>query len=469
MGRVASPRFLLAVGLGLAALATLPAAAASAPPGNDPRAAATPLSASKSATSASTVDATRADTDPAEACGNDLGSTVWYRLTDVPTRTTVLRLSARPPLDAVLAVYRLHDERLTQVDCDETGDPGAATVGFQAREGDLVLVAQTADSAPGSFVLRALVPQPTEHPPGRALHRVGTGILEQYLNQDDLWHTGLRPGATYTMSLVVRGDGCPRVTVYRASGRNRASPAAEIRCDRAVSFTPGPDGGGRYLFAAHLSYASGRVPYRLQVVRAQRDDTAPGLPLAAGTWQEGRLSPSNADPLDMYRFVLPRRSDVLLALHRPRPRNVSLLLVREDGKRLAAGQAIRRSVPRGTYFVVVSAPVGSPAANYRLALRTHEVSRLVANDVRVLQAPLGTAVLFGATIGAPAGRTAALQIDRFDPLEGWLFVRRFSLPVSPDATISLTWHPPQLGQFRARITAPSRSSYVLIEIVDPLG
>jgi len=240
-----------------------------------------------------------------------------------------------------------------------------------------------------------------------------------------------------------------------------------LRCNGSTSFTPGPDGGGRYLLLVGISYASGLAPYRLQVSRAQADDTAPGLALPVGVWRQGRLTPSATDQLDMYRFVLAVQSDVIIQLGRPWPKGVALLLLRDMGKSVAAGKAIRRSLAPGTYYVVVSAPTGSRAQDYRLLLREREVSTLSVEGVQQGIALLGSPLTLSAHIGAPAGRVATLQVDRFDPLDGWLFLRGYSLPVGAGDEASLAWTPQHVGRYRARITAPSRSGYVYITVREP--
>jgi hypothetical protein len=135
-----------------------------------------------------------------------------------------------------------------------------------------------------------------------------------------------------------------------------------------------------------------------------------------------------------------------------------------EGKRLARGDAIRRSLKPGGYYVAVKADAGERAAAYRLMLRAQEVSLISVTPRDVVR---GEPVVFSVSVGAPAGRFATLQIDRFDPLQGWVFHHLYRLRVGPDAKTTLTWVPPGVGTFRARITAPSRSGYAFVEVTTP--
>ena len=77
-----------------------------------------------------------------------------------------------------------------------------------------------------------------------------------------------------------------------------------------------------------------------------------------------------------------------------------------------------------------------------------------------------------ATTPTPDAGKVKLQIDRFDPLEGWQF---FSLLHVSTGTGSVSWAPPALGRwrFRAAFTgtltfSPSRSDYASVLVAPPL-
>jgi hypothetical protein len=436
-----------------------------APPGNDVQATPIALDATSTALTGTTTGATTSKTDPTSVCGDPVAATLWYTLTNVPARNVVLRLVAHG-FDGVIAVYRTQGAKSTSVDCEEVDDTGVATMGFAARPGDLVLVGQRSSAQTGTFDLLALVPSSPEPFPGRRLGAVAHASVERYLNETDLWHVGLVAGTTYRISFVSKTDEL-RLRMYRPGGPPAdAREVLNLHSSGSASFTPGPDGGGRYTLLVDVRYVDGKQAYRLQVTRAQRDDTAPGLPLAVGVWRAGRLAPSAVDQLDMYRFVLATPSDVIVRLGRPWPRDVSLLLLRDTGKSVAAGRAVRRPLKPGTYFVVVRAPTGSRATPYRLLLRERGISTLTATGVAQRHIELGKPVRWESVIGKPAGRIATLEIDRLDPLEGWLFMHSYSLRVGDGNLAALTWEPAHVGTYRARITAPSRSAYVYVTVDD---
>ena len=453
---------------GLASLLLAAVAHAATPPPNDAQATPTPVDATSSTITGTTDGATTVKTDPASPCDDTVTATVWYSITNVPDRDVVLRLTGQDGLEAVLAVYTVRKGRLVALECAETGDDGVATLGVTASNGNLVLVAQRTGSPAGAFTLQSLVPQAPERLPGRSLRGVAHGSVEEFLHESDLWHVDLRAGTTYRVSFVIPSGGeCPSLRLYRPGGPPAAARLAfALRCNGADSFTPGLDGGGRYLLVVGIGDASGRVPYRLQVAPAQRDDTAPGVTLATGAWRDGRLDPVGTDQLDMYRFVVSERSDVTILLGKPWSTTVTLQLLRDIGDSVAAGHAIRRPLGPGTYYVIVHAPAGSAPVHYRLLLRERGVSRLTTPVPQNGTTPLGVPVPLSARIGKPAGHVAELEIDRFDPIDGWQYLRTYRLPIDAAAVATLTWSPPRVGWYRARIVTPSRSRYVVFQVTE---
>jgi hypothetical protein len=346
---------------------------------------------------------------------------------------------------------------LRSLACGTTGENGVATIGFHAHRGDMVLVGQLSGSQPGRFRLLTLVPQPEEQSPGRPLHGGVRSTVEKYLDSEDIWNVHLRAGRTYRLRFQSDGD---EAAMF--------SPVTGEEVSRLYNkgyhlFTPGPSGGG-YLIYVTSGYGAGLSRYSYRVQPARLDDTGPGRLLHAGTWLSGQLDPRGVDVVDMYRFELSTRSDILLALGRPRSRGIELKLMRDDGTSIALGRAIRRPLPAGSYAVSVFGSPGAPAVRYRLALRVHEVSRLVTSSKTVIQ---GASVLLATSVGRPAGRHVTLELDRLDPIQGWVFARLYELPVLPGRTAGLTWVPSQVGRYRARITRPSRSGYVYVHVIDP--
>ncbi len=427
-------------------------------PVNDSRGHALPVPAGDASTWGRTTESTAGWNDPRYACGRELAGTVWYRVDTPPSTDLVLRLVAHGWLDATLAAYRFVDGKLRSIVCDTAGENGVSTIGFRAHEGDLILVGQVSGSEAGRFRLLTLVPQPAERAPGQPLHSGVRSTVEKYLDSEDIWNVQLRAGQTYRLRFQGDGD---EATMF--------SPVTGEEVSRFYSsgyhlFTPGPSGGGRYLIHVTAGYRDGLSRYSYRVEPARLDDTGPGRLLHAGTWFSGELDPRGVDVVDMYRFELSARSDILLALGRPRSKGIELRLMGDDGTSIALGQAIRRPLPAGSYAVSVFDSPGRAAVGYRLALRVHEVSRLVTSSRTVMQ---GTSVLLASSVGRPTGRHVTLELDRLDPIQGWVFARVYELPVLAGRTAGLTWLPSQVGRYRARITRPTRSGYVYVHVIDP--
>jgi hypothetical protein len=368
----------------------------------------------------------------------------------------VLRLAAGGQVDAVLAAYRYVHGKLRSISCGRTGSNGVAIIGLQAHRDDLVLVGQLDGSKPGRFTLTGLVPDPVEKPPGQALDGGVRSTVEAYLDSQDIWNVRLQAGTTYRLRLL--SNGVHAEMVSPVTGDNVSS----LYGNDYDLFTPGPSGGGRYLIYVSPPYFEGPAPYSLRVAPAGLDDTGPGRLLPSGRIVAGMLDPRGIDVVDLYRFELPSRSDILLALGRPRPKKVQLVLRSDDGHTIASGQAFRLKLPAGDYAVSVQADPGAPAVRYRIALRVHEVSRLSV-DTKTVQ--LGFPVVVTGRIGRPTGRQSTLQIDRLDPIQGWVYYRSYELPVGAGRISSIIWQPPGVGYYRLRVTSPSRSGYLYERVV----
>src|SRR5437870_1379411 len=90
----------LAVALAAAAVLPTPAAAVAAPPSNDDRATPTVIGSLPAQVGGTTVEATRATTDPFSSCGSG-GAQVWYRFTASADGRVAVRVRAAGDLDAI--------------------------------------------------------------------------------------------------------------------------------------------------------------------------------------------------------------------------------------------------------------------------------------------------------------------------------------------------------------------------------
>ena len=69
------------------------------------------------------------------------------------------------------------------------------------------------------------------------------------------------------------------------------------------------------------------------------------------------------------------------------------------------------------------------------------------------------------TTPAPGGGLVKMQINRFDPLEGWQFSRMIRVRVGSGGVAAVHWTPPSVGRWQVRATyrgtrssSPSRSN-----------
>jgi len=136
---------------------------------------------------------------------------------------------------------------------------------------------------------------------------------------------------------------------------------------------------------------------------------------------------------------------------------------------------IDRRVKPGRYFAVVRARDGA-AGKYALRrlARTITHARMLVDGRRSATVGPGQGVTLDLTVSPPVAGHAALLIERFDPLVGWLF---FSSP--RPAVIAghgrLRFVPPSVGRWRAsgdylgtRTAAPSPGGTVRVTVQEPL-
>jgi hypothetical protein len=437
------------------------------PPANDERGGAVSLGRPPATVRATTLGAT-GDTSDVPACGMS-GGTVWYRLTGPQSRRVLLRLSASEELDAVVAVFRPVRSRLDLVACAPTDRKGALVLGFGARPGAkyLVAVGEQRNSPPGAFSLQLQPAEAPERHPGRALRRGGVrDSVNGLTDVNDVWSVRLRRGTTY--QLAFSSGPCARATLY---ARNRV---VRLSCRAHSTFTPGRDGGGRYVVEVTASPTATRQRYRLHIAAAAADDVGVGVELRPGSGARGSLSPSGVDVLDLYHFDVARQSEVRLRLSQTAG-SFGLVVLTDTGSRMAAGGGdFRRNLGRGRYVVAVQGAVGSRAGRYRLSLRLRDVTStsVLASGRSSTEVSPGSFATLSCLVSPAASGRVELQIDRFDPLTGWHFHR----VVRISAGASISWRPPAAGRWRVRArylgsarSAPSRSGYAHILVARPIG
>jgi hypothetical protein len=437
------------------------------PPDNDERGEAARIRRLPATVRGTTLGATG---DDYSHCGMT-GGGVWYRFAGPATGRALVQLDTGKR-NGVVAVFRRSRGSVEELGCAPTGRSGRVIAGFAAKPGAdyLALVGDRSGSSPGEFLLRIRAGEAPEHLPGRALPRRGArGSVDGLSDVNDVWSVRMRSGRTYRIAFS--SAPCAQLSIQRSSKTLR-----RFSCRGYTTFTPGPDGGGRYAVEVRASGSSGRQNYRLQVVAAGADDVGVGLELPAGSNRRGGLSPAGVDVLDLYHFDVARLSEVRLDLARGAGRAFSLVLLTDTGQRLATGQTgVRRRLGRGRYVVAVQADPGTEAGRYRLALRLRDVTSttVLVSGSRSAEVTPGSVISISCSVSPTgAGGRIELQIDRFDPLSGWHFHRFIRLTAG--ATVS--WRPPAAGRWRVRArflgtrgSAPSRSGYAQIVVGRPIG
>jgi hypothetical protein len=77
----------------------------------------------------------------------------------------------------------------------------------------------------------------------------------------------------------------------------------------------------------------------------------------------------------------------------------------------------------------------------------------------------GLSIARAQVIDSPSGGVVRMQINRFDPLEGWQFSRMIRVRVGSGGVAAVRWTPPSVGRWQVRATyrgtrssSPSRSN-----------
>ncbi len=462
-----------------AALIVATASSAAGPPPNDNRTNASAIGV-PATVSGSTAGATKEAADPFTYCG-DAAGTLWYKLNDVPRGRLVLRFSAAGDLDALVAVYKVVRSRVSLQVCDATDRNGKAALSFNVEPGTsyLIEVARLADSPDASFQFRLFQPEPSSRPPGKALPRRGvTSTVDPLVDFDDAWSFRMRPGTPYRFNLAPPRNRCVAVSLYRPGIRSFSGvqPLHSLRCGGYFTLTPGPDDGGRYtLLVTAQGTRAGAERYHLAAGAAGTDDTAPGVPIANLQSRRGALNARGLDVVDLYRFDVPARSDVTVRLRAGGSSTFDLRVLGETGRRVgcacgsSGSQQLTTRLGSGHYFAVVRAR-GFTRGGYTLSLLVRQITTTQIAFGTGSASP-GRAVSATAHVAAAAAGRVTIRVDRFDPLMGWQFARRYRLRLGSGGTASATFVAPTVGRWRARAfysgtrtSSPSKSGFSVLVV-----
>jgi hypothetical protein len=413
-----------------------------------------------------TIAATSEDTDPT-GCGL-AGNTVWYSLTPSAGQRILLRMHAAGSFDAAVVVLQKVRSQITEVACGQTNATGDLVVAWDTakRSSYLIAVGTREGATPGDFTLKANAPPTREKAPGLAL---STGQVRATVNwlsdPNDFFWTTFSAGTTYRIAFT---SSCAHLTVM--------GPYAELKsigCNGFTTFTPGPDGAGRYVFEVTAPHHEGTIAYHLVVLKAGMDDMGLGRLAQNLHTVHGALTPSSGDVVDLYHFNVTGETaqDTRLRLGTKPHAGIELELYDDTGYEIASsGQQIRENLDPGRYVFAVRSHFTQPGGRYEVWLVIRSLTKTTLTLPKA-EVPLGTTLSPTISITpAPDMGGVTYQVDRLDPLEGWVFSRMVTTQVGKP----IYWAPPAQGNWRIRARylgslkfSPSVSEYAHLSVTAP--
>jgi hypothetical protein len=464
-----SRRFLSGTTAGLVVAGLMVATPAwAAPPTNDNRADATRLQLPADVTG-TLVDATLETTitNDWSSCGQGTDASVWYRFTAPKRGAVIVQMDAAGEMDATVDLYRQVRSKLQSLNCAETDANGVATLdeeGLEPGAEYTIRIGRETGSVADRFSLRVLVPSPPPEPPGKPLPAEGIkGSVDRLLNPGDAYRTRMREGRTMRLSL--RADQCTGLDVY-APGTTSfgGSTVKSLSCGGYSLFTPTES--GRYYLVVRAGRSRSKQPYRLRVAPARRDDTTPGIFIGNNARVQGKVN-GGIDARDLYRFDVTRRSTLTLNVNG----GPTMRLVRDDGRRIGRGDYIERTVAAGRYFVAVQ---GEGRYTLKRVSRTITQASVTFNGRRSAKAAPGSSARLALRVRPAVDGPGMMVVERFDPIDGWQFTRRYQVMVRA-GTATVTFVPPSVGRYRvtgefkgSRIAAASYAGRAHLRVQGPL-
>jgi hypothetical protein len=310
------------------------------------------------------------------------------------------------------------------------------------------------------------VPTAPPRPPGRHLPAKGVrNHVDRVLNSADTYWTKLRAG--HTMRLSLRTRHCTSLEVFGPGTKDFTDQPADKRlaCGGFALFTPTES--GRHFVVVRAARDRAVQHYRLRVAPAGRDDTTPGVRIGNHAKVRGSVN-GGIDTRDLYRFDVTHRSALTLAVSGA----PEMTLVRDTGGRLGGGDVIRRHVGAGRYFVAVS---GSGRYTLRLALKTITHATLRVNGHHAATMGPASVARLSLRLHPDVVGPSQVTVQRFDPIEGWQFLRTFD-PRVVHGSAAAGFKPPSVGRYRAhasylgsRNAAPSDTGWVSWRVQSALG
>jgi hypothetical protein len=470
----------LSCAIACAAIGVFPTAQAlAAPPSNDNRANAQDVSV-PSTTDGTTVEATREEDELRSNCATE-DTSVWYRVQPQKKGRVIVSLAANGDLDAIVDVYRVQRSQLSFAGCAVTNSKGKTELAFGvAKAGDtfLIRVSQQMGSASDTFQLGLEQAPPAAAPPGAPLPRGGSrGKLDPIHNPSAAFAMPMQSGVTYRFHMAPTKDECTPFLIYPPGIKSfkDATPLRQLRCGGYMVFTPRVQRDGPYTLLIKRPRFDFSARYLLTAGPAGVDDTTPGRFIANYAHVHGALAGGALDVVDLYRFDVLRRSSLRLGV--TSKAGFELQLLRDTGHLLASSTGqIRTTVPKGRYYLAVRAnPDASGTYTLTRLSRTLTRTLLSANHHSSATVEPGDTVRLGVAVKPGDAGPVVVVIERFDPLEGWQFSRRYTVKTDRDGKASIAWEPPSVGRYRViasfkgtRRSALSTSDYVKVHVEAPL-
>ena len=180
---------------------------------------------------------------------------------------------------------------------------------------------------------------------------------------NDLWRVQLRAGVVYKLGFQ-GGESCPK--------RPRSAAARKllfrIGCSGVRTFTPGPDGGGRYVIEVEAGRSGGSRATGCGSAAAGPDDLGVGRLCRTAIASRGALSVAALDVTDLWHFDVARTSDVRLDL---RSSGLDAHAAARRRRPSGSGATVRRQLGPGRYVVAV----GGGSGVYSLSLLIRDITR----------------------------------------------------------------------------------------------
>lgn len=436
-----------------------------APPGNDNRVGAEQITPPQDV-QGTLVDATLEPTNDYSNCTGSDGS-VWYRFTASSRGAVIVQLDAGGDMDATVDLFRQVRSKLQSVDCAETNSNGVATIDNDSLDPGgtyAIRVGRQYGSAAAAFTLRVLVPSPPPEPPGRKLPTKGArGTVDRLVDSGDAFWTPLRAGSATRLNLKTRQ--CTALKVFGPGTQSfRSSPVRTLDCGGYALFTPTET--GRHYLVVEAGKSRGTQPYRLKVAPAKADDTTPGKFIRNNALAKGKVN-GGIDSRDLYRFDVTSRSILSLYVSG----GPTLRLMRDTGQVIGRGSAIDRTVSVGRYYVAVQ---GSGTYSLHRVSRTITTAWVTFNGKRTAVISPGSSATLALRVRPSVAGPGDITVERFDPVEGWQFLRRYRVSVSGGSG-AVSFRPPSVGRYRAygefkgsTVAAPDSTGVSKLRVEGPL-